>query len=68
MSRVYTFNDPQDMIELAMTIETKVYWGNSFYIDDEEYKYTIFWSLCKDALDSGCTGVEIIDNEVVFIR
>lgn len=70
MTRVYEFNNPQDMIDLAQKVQTEVYWNGYFRItEDNEVMYKYFWEYCDQALYDGFTKVEITsDNKITFRR
>ena len=63
-ARRYSMKDAQNMIDLAKYVQTKVYWGSSFYIDDEkQIRYREFWDLASESLDAGYSVVEITSSE-----
>lgn len=72
MSRTYSLNSPSDLMELAVHVQSLVYWGNTFYLGDNETRtsYREFWAICSAARESGYSRVEISasDDEVDFFH
>lgn len=71
MKRTYHFNNPQDMIDLAIEVQSNVYWGRRFHIDDEadSRHYREFWDLVNSYInteDTYSVSVVIEDGYVTF--
>ena len=67
----YLFNRGCDMIDLALEIQTQVYWGGSFWClnTEESVPWRQFWEYLRSYDAEGYNGVRIFDNgDVNFIK
>lgn len=77
MVKTYYFSDPLSMTDLAIDIQSRVYWGGYFYIDNndinkdnEHINWKEFWNTVANEIDTKeAIGVVIDDrdNEVKFV-
>lgn len=65
----YNFNDADDMIKLAIAVQSSVYWGFTFNDGEGDIQYKYFWNYCEQMRGEGYNSVEISDNnDVRFYR
>ena len=66
----YMFNNPENMITLAREIQSKIYWGERFYLreDEDSIHYDNFWDIAAQELEEGAIGVIIEEDDIAFIH
>lgn len=67
---IYNLDRASDMIDLAIEIQSQVYWKGTFYCtnSDEYLKWSSFWEYLRSYQSEGAVKVEITPyEEVTFL-